>query len=115
MTLLRNPLYLGVIFVGILIMKALWVQLDISGEFHNGALPGLLSISTKFLPTVMNLLRKLAEEGQIAATKNPQRNPAAASKSFQNGSNSSETSSSASSGVTSSGNGIKYSSPRKKE
>ncbi|EOY27138.1 Root hair defective 3 GTP-binding protein (RHD3) isoform 3 [Theobroma cacao] len=37
MTLLRNPLYLGVIFVGFLIMKALWVQLDISGEFRNGA------------------------------------------------------------------------------
>ncbi|MBA0552018.1 hypothetical protein Golob_022861, partial [Gossypium lobatum] len=68
MTLLRNPLYLGVIFVGFLIIKALWVQLDISGEFRNGALPGLLSLSTKFLPTVMNLLRKLAEEGQMPAT-----------------------------------------------
>ncbi|KAJ1420931.1 ROOT HAIR defective 3 GTP-binding family protein [Sesbania bispinosa] len=28
------------------------------------ALPGLLSISTKFLPTVMNLLKRLAEEAQ---------------------------------------------------
>ncbi|KAJ6942288.1 protein ROOT HAIR DEFECTIVE 3-like isoform X2 [Populus alba x Populus x berolinensis] len=37
MTLLRNPLYLGVIFVGFLLVKALWVQLDISGEFRNGA------------------------------------------------------------------------------
>lgn len=33
----RNPLYLGVIFVGYLLIKALWVQLDISGEFRNGA------------------------------------------------------------------------------
>jgi hypothetical protein len=33
----RNPLYLGVIFVGFLLIKALWVQLDISGEFRNGA------------------------------------------------------------------------------
>ncbi|XWS18861.1 hypothetical protein CRYUN_Cryun32bG0081400 [Craigia yunnanensis] len=115
MTLLRNPLYLGVIFVGFLIMKALWVQLDISGEFRNGALSGLLSLSTKFLPTVMNLLRKLAEEGQIPATNNPQRNPAVASKSFQNGSTSSDMSSSASSGVTSSRNGTKYSSPTKEE
>ncbi|KAK6264238.1 hypothetical protein SCA6_019672 [Theobroma cacao] len=115
MTLLRNPLYLGVIFVGFLIMKALWVQLDISGEFRNGALPGLLSLSTKFLPTVMNLLRKLAEEGQIPANNNPQRNPAVASKGFQNGSTSSDLSSSASSGVTSSGNGTEYSSPTKED
>ncbi|KAK4481986.1 hypothetical protein RD792_012902 [Penstemon davidsonii] len=77
MTLLRNPLYLGVIFVAFLLMKALWVQLDISGEFRNGALPGILRISTKFLPTIMNLLRKLAEEGQKHANPNadPQRNP----------------------------------------
>lgn len=33
----RNPLYLGVIFVAFLLVKALWVQLDISGEFRNGA------------------------------------------------------------------------------
>ncbi|KAL8113725.1 hypothetical protein AgCh_020861 [Apium graveolens] len=37
MTLLRNPLWLLVIFVGYLLSKALWVQLDISGEFRNGA------------------------------------------------------------------------------
>ncbi|KAK8629193.1 hypothetical protein V6N13_078045 [Hibiscus sabdariffa] len=37
MTLLRNPLYLGVIFVGFLVIKALWVQLDISGEFRNAS------------------------------------------------------------------------------
>lgn len=33
----RNPLYLLVIFVAFLLLKALWVQLDISGEFRNGA------------------------------------------------------------------------------
>ncbi|XP_071728538.1 protein ROOT HAIR DEFECTIVE 3-like [Rutidosis leptorrhynchoides] len=64
MTLLRNPLWLLVIFVSYLLLKALWVQLDISGEFRNGSLPGILSLSTKFLPAVTNLLRKLAEEGQ---------------------------------------------------
>ncbi|CAH1426923.1 unnamed protein product [Lactuca virosa] len=55
MTLLRNPLWLLVIFVGYLLFKALWVQLDKSG---------ILSLSMKFLPTVTNLLRKLVEEGQ---------------------------------------------------
>ncbi|KHG10361.1 root hair defective 3 -like protein [Gossypium arboreum] len=116
MTLLRNPLYLGVLFVGYLTVKALWVQLNISGEFQHGVLPGLLSISTKFLPTVMNLLTKLAEQGQSPATNNPQTNVgAAAFKSFQNGSSSSSTSSTASSGVTASGNDIDYSSPPKED
>ncbi|XP_050285606.1 protein ROOT HAIR DEFECTIVE 3-like [Quercus robur] len=121
MTLLRNPLYLCVIFVGFLLFKALWVQLDISGEFRNGALPGLISLSTKFLPTVMNLLKRLAEEGQNPMTNDPnrnpatndqQRNPALESRSFRNGvSASSSVSSSASSEVISS----EYSSPAKED
>ncbi|KAA8540291.1 hypothetical protein F0562_024146 [Nyssa sinensis] len=112
MTLLRNPLYLFVIFVGFLLTKALWVQLDISGEFRNGALPGLLSLSTKLLPTVMNLLRRLAEEGQKPASTDPQRNPSIASKSFRSGvSNNGDLSSSASSEITSLENGAEYSSP----
>ncbi|OMO70752.1 Root hair defective 3 GTP-binding protein [Corchorus capsularis] len=115
MTLLRNPLYLFVIFVGFLVIKALWVQLDIAGEFRNGALPGLLSLSTKILPTVMNLMRKLAEEGQVPVNNNPQRNAAMASKSYQNGSSSSDTSSIASSGLTSSGTGTVYNSPTKED
>ncbi|KAI3894094.1 hypothetical protein MKX03_013291 [Papaver bracteatum] len=65
MTLLRNPLWFLVIFVGLLLVKALWIQLDILGEFRNGAikrfalilfsvcfhvqLPGLLSLSTKHI------------------------------------------------------------------
>ncbi|KAK4413792.1 protein ROOT HAIR defective [Sesamum alatum] len=112
MTLLRNPLYLGVIFVAFLLIKALWVQLDISGEFRNGALPGILSISTKFLPTVMNLLRKLAEEGQRQANPDPQRNPPVPAKTLRSGTNDHDDfSSSASSGVTASENGTEYSSP----
>ncbi|XP_010542421.1 PREDICTED: protein ROOT HAIR DEFECTIVE 3 isoform X2 [Tarenaya hassleriana] len=91
MTLLRNPLYIGFLFVGYLIAKALWVQLDISGEFRNGALPGLISISTKLLPTVMNLLKKLAEEGQA-----PPMNPQTQSKVTTNGVSSSVGSSSSS-------------------
>ncbi|CAH1426918.1 unnamed protein product [Lactuca virosa] len=63
MTLLRNPLWLLVIFVGYLLFKALWVQLDKSG---------ILSLSLKFLPTVTNLLRKLVEEGQKPVATQPQ-------------------------------------------
>lgn len=40
----RNPLYLGFIFVAFLLMKALWVQLDISGEFQHGAVSHLYTM-----------------------------------------------------------------------
>ncbi|KAB2623665.1 protein ROOT HAIR DEFECTIVE 3 [Pyrus ussuriensis x Pyrus communis] len=94
MTLLRNPLYLCVIFVGFLLVKALWVQLDIAGEFRNGALPGLLCLSTKLVPTIMNMMKRLAEEGAKPAANDPPRNPALASTGYRNeGSSSSEMSS----------------------
>ncbi|KAL6144565.1 PREDICTED: protein ROOT HAIR DEFECTIVE 3-like [Fragaria vesca subsp. vesca] len=113
MTLLRNPLYLLVIFVGFLLIKALWVQLDIAAEFRNGALPGLLSLSTKLVPTIMNMMKRLADEGGApSASNNPQRNPAPPSKGLSSGANaSSSMSSTASSEVTES----EYSSPTKQE
>ncbi|CAN6570883.1 unnamed protein product [Malus baccata var. baccata] len=89
MTLLRNPLYLCVIFVGFLLVKALWVQLDIAGEFRNGALPGLLCLSTKLVPTIMNMMKRLAEEGAKPAANDPPRNPALASTGYRNEGNSS--------------------------
>ncbi|XP_074579536.1 protein ROOT HAIR DEFECTIVE 3-like [Curcuma longa] len=63
MVLFRNPFYLFLLFVMFLVFKALWVQLDVAEMFQNGILPGILTLSTRFLPTVMNLLRKLADEG----------------------------------------------------
>ncbi|XP_060175649.1 protein ROOT HAIR DEFECTIVE 3 homolog 2-like isoform X1 [Lycium barbarum] len=64
MLLLRNPLYLFLLFVVYLLGKALWVQMDIPGEFRNGTLAGCISISSRFLPTVMDLLRRLAAEAR---------------------------------------------------
>ncbi|XP_061372478.1 protein ROOT HAIR DEFECTIVE 3 homolog 1-like [Gastrolobium bilobum] len=113
MTLLRNPLYLGVIFVGFLLIKALWVQLDISGEFRNGALPGIISLSSKFVPTIMNLIKRLAEEGQNPATNNPQRNPSI--NNYNAVTAGSAVSSSASSNVSSLDNGTEYASSSKDE
>ncbi|KAE8655467.1 Protein ROOT HAIR DEFECTIVE 3-like protein 2 [Hibiscus syriacus] len=129
MTVLRNPFYLAVIFVSYLVVKALWVQLDVSGQFRygvpvaekdllqlkhscrikdsiglnftdrkcysisdaleywNGKLPGLISLSTRLIPTVMDLIGKLSEQGQMppTPTNNPQRMPAAAaSKKYEN-------------------------------
>ncbi|KAF7814143.1 protein ROOT HAIR DEFECTIVE 3-like protein 1-like [Senna tora] len=100
MTLLRNPLYVFFIFAGFLLLKALWVQLDISNEFSNGFVPGMIALSIKFLPTVINLVRKLAEEAQSPPTDNPQRNSSKSNKNSVTAG--SETTSSASSNVTSS-------------
>ncbi|KAE9594819.1 hypothetical protein Lal_00013300 [Lupinus albus] len=64
MLLLKNPLYMLFIFVAYILGKAIWVQMDIAGEFRHGTLPGLLSLSSRLLPTVMNLIKRLAEEAQ---------------------------------------------------
>ncbi|XP_028556457.1 protein ROOT HAIR DEFECTIVE 3 isoform X2 [Dendrobium catenatum] len=57
-TILRNPSYLWAIFFAFLLGKALWVQLDISDEFQNGVIFGILSLSLKFLSTLMNVLKE---------------------------------------------------------
>jgi hypothetical protein len=77
MALLRNPLYLVLIFVAYLVSKAVYVQLDIAREFEHGIVPGMISVSSKLLPTVMNLLKKLAEEGQGVATNTNSQNGSA--------------------------------------
>ncbi|KAE9446090.1 hypothetical protein C3L33_22081, partial [Rhododendron williamsianum] len=56
--LLRYPWGLIVICVAILLVKHL---LDSIREFRKGAFPGLLCLSTKFFPTPMNRLRRLAK------------------------------------------------------
>lgn len=116
MTLLRNPLYLGVMFVAYLVGKALYVQLDISKEFDHGYLAGLMSLSAKFLPTVFSLLRKLAEEAQTPATAETQRNPVLPPRNMpQRASENSSFSSTASSNVTAAENGAEYSSSAKED
>ncbi|XXG68016.1 hypothetical protein AAC387_Pa06g1216 [Persea americana] len=72
MLLLRNPLYVLVIFIIFLLLKALWVQLDITREFQNGALTGMFSLS-QFLPTVMNLLKRIADVGKMRQDPEPPR------------------------------------------
>ncbi|KAJ4846197.1 hypothetical protein Tsubulata_030589 [Turnera subulata] len=116
MLLLRNPFYLMVLFVAYLLSKALWVQMDIAGEFRGGALAGILSISSKFLPTIMNLLRRLAEEAQGRPTPEASRPQPPTFQTFRNQTqpnplSSSVAESSVSSNITSSEDGVEYSSP----
>ncbi|CAN6230838.1 unnamed protein product [Urochloa humidicola] len=112
MTLLRNPLYLLVIFVVYLVGKAIWVQSEIGREFQHGFLPAILSLSTKFVPTIMNILKRLADEGQRpAAGPERQREMELQPKSTRNGSSYSNVTSAGSSSVTTSEIGPEYSSP----
>ncbi|XP_074301810.1 protein ROOT HAIR DEFECTIVE 3-like isoform X1 [Silene latifolia] len=114
MTLLRNPLYLCVLFVGYLVSKALWVQMDVSNEFSNGILPGLLSLSARFVPTIMNMLSRLAAQGNVPATAGGQTNhPPFSENNFRGGMNYNDASSTGSSQVTSNENGTEYSSSSK--
>ncbi|KAL6899538.1 hypothetical protein ACP4OV_006196 [Aristida adscensionis] len=59
--LLRNPLYLGVIFVAYLVGKAIWVQPDMVRD-SNMDFPTVLSLSATFVPAVISILKRLAEE-----------------------------------------------------
>ncbi|WCJ28460.1 Protein ROOT HAIR DEFECTIVE 3 [Euphorbia peplus] len=107
MMLLKNPLYLMVLFVGYLISKALWVQMDVGGQFQHGALAGIISISSKFLPTVMNLLKRLAEEAQGNQTPAAPMGP----RSYRSQSHTTVPESSVSSNISSSIEDVEYSSP----
>ncbi|KAG4124562.1 hypothetical protein ERO13_D10G047501v2 [Gossypium hirsutum] len=117
MLLLRNPLYLMFLFVAFLLSKAMWVQMDVPGQFQHGTLAGLISISSRFLPTVMNLLKRLAEEAQGHRTpESPtQQQSSVAFQSFRNQSqlnpSSSIAQSSVSSNVSVSDSSVEYSSP----
>ncbi|KAK5826097.1 hypothetical protein PVK06_021006 [Gossypium arboreum] len=116
MLLLRNPLYLMGLFVVYLLSKAMWVQMDIPGQFQHGTLAGLISISSRFLPTIMNLLRRLAEEAQGHQTAEPPRQQCSlVFQSLKNQSHPNPTDSipesSVASNISTSDGGIEYSSP----
>ncbi|KAL8508380.1 hypothetical protein ACS0TY_018840 [Phlomoides rotata] len=75
MLLLRNPLYLLVLFVVFLLGKAIWVQMDIPGMFQNGIVHGVMVLSTRFLPSLMNILSRLAAEGYGGGAARPYQRP----------------------------------------
>ncbi|KAL5577679.1 hypothetical protein UlMin_019378 [Ulmus minor] len=118
MLLLKNPLYLIVLFVVYLLSKALWIQMDIPGEFRHGPIAGMLSISSRFLPTVMNLIQRLAQEAQGNPTPQPQRQTGSiVTQGYRNQTHpsnpisSSIPESSISSSISSTDDGVEYSSP----
>ncbi|PKA59740.1 Protein root hair defective 3 like 1 [Apostasia shenzhenica] len=84
MVLLRNPLYLFAIFVIFLVLRALWIQLNIKGEFQHGTISGLLSISSKLLPTIMNLFRRLSQKEHVPHPRHQLQPPHLTTQRFRN-------------------------------
>lgn len=58
---LRNPLYLVLLLVLFLFLKTIYQELDVEGEMARGLLPGVLSLSTKFVPTVKRVALRTFE------------------------------------------------------
>ncbi|KAF5177905.1 Root hair defective 3-like protein [Thalictrum thalictroides] len=71
MLVLKNPIYLMAGFVISVLVLAIWFQLRATGVFRNGIFTGVLLIITRFLPTLMNLLMRLAELAQGNPTPEP--------------------------------------------
>ncbi|KAL3520395.1 hypothetical protein ACH5RR_018544 [Cinchona calisaya] len=84
MLLLRNPLYMLALFVVYLFGKAIWEQKDIPGEFRNGTLAGLISLASRFLQTLANLLRQIAAEAQGHPTQGPAIHTQTLAQNFRN-------------------------------
>ncbi|KAH1041127.1 hypothetical protein GYH30_023784 [Glycine max] len=55
MMLLKNPLYLMFIFVAYLLGKAIWVQMDIAGEFRHGtvSMTGLIPFRSSWIVKIL--------------------------------------------------------------
>eukprot|EP00850_Spirogloea_muscicola_P005913 SM000027S09694 [mRNA] locus=s27:791318:812741:+ [translate_table: standard] len=56
-----NPIMWFVAAAVILLGRALLKQIDLRAEFRHGLVPGLLSVSAKVVPAMLNVLKRLAE------------------------------------------------------
>ncbi|TKW01357.1 hypothetical protein SEVIR_8G174100v4 [Setaria viridis] len=56
MFLVRNPLYLLGLFVAFVLSYAIWLQYDITAYFRHGTLSALLTILSRLLPTIMDIV-----------------------------------------------------------
>ncbi|TQD69438.1 hypothetical protein C1H46_045029 [Malus baccata] len=119
MMLLKNPLYLMVLFVAFLLSKALWVQMDIPEQFQHDA---VTVRNTVYLIKVSSnrheYSKKTRRRSQGNQTPEAQRRPVSlSSQSYRsetpqpNPVTSSFTESSVSSNISSSDTGMEYSSP----
>ncbi|EEC68426.1 hypothetical protein OsI_36606 [Oryza sativa Indica Group] len=84
--LLRNPLYLLGLFVAFVVSYAAWLQYDITAYFRHGTLSGLLTITSGFLPTIMDIITAVINmsHNQKSSSHPPRHRPPLHPQSFRN-------------------------------
>ncbi|XP_078172193.1 protein ROOT HAIR DEFECTIVE 3 homolog 2-like [Carex rostrata] len=70
--ILRSPFYLLGFFVVFFLSYAVALQYNIAGYFHHGLFSGILTLSARFLPMVLNILQRVANQGQQQYQNNQQ-------------------------------------------
>lgn len=62
-SVLRNPLWLLFLLLILAFVRTVYQELDVEGEMQRGLLPGIMSISAKFIPTVQLVVGRVIEAG----------------------------------------------------
>mmetsp|Transcript_28564 Transcript_28564/g.54544 ORF Transcript_28564/g.54544 Transcript_28564/m.54544 type:complete len:853 (-) Transcript_28564:629-3187(-) len=79
LSLLYNPFYLVIIGLLLLVGKNVYDRLNVQEEMSMGLLPGLVALAPKVMPTLIDYLREVMEQGhQIAEDQVQKRNVAEA-------------------------------------
>ena len=79
-SVLLNPIALIVLTVAALLLRAIWARLGIHEAMSNGFVPGLLIISGKIVPAILDLIAALYEAGK--EVRHTSASPARAEKRF---------------------------------
>lgn len=75
MFLLRNPLYLLGLFVAFVLSYAIWMQYDITAYFRHGTLSALLTILSRLLPTIIDIMMQIINMKHKHKSPHPSRHP----------------------------------------
>lgn len=64
MAVVTSPLLALMIIVFLLFLRTLYIEMDVDGEMQKGALPGLVSLGAKFVPSVKNVSQNTITSAQ---------------------------------------------------
>ncbi len=60
-SVIRNPLWLLTVLLLLAFARTVYEELDVEGEMQNGLLPGVMVLSSKFIPTIRKVIRRTIE------------------------------------------------------
>ena len=60
-SVIRNPLWLLTVLLLLAFARTVYEELDVEGEMQNGLLPGVMVLSSKFIPTMRKVIRRTIE------------------------------------------------------